>query len=156
MRKILATHSLHLVYDCFTSCFRNPDPGTRLDNKIFCRIAGFPQGLCCGIPLSCLPVVSSSLDPILVLVDGRQLAAGGIFGLGKDLGHLLEVVKLHNNGAEGFERNLTCSFKPFDSQRRNTCLLGKCSSAVSSLQSSLLAVLGHHCHKLFRLFGINI
>lgn len=102
MRKILATHSLHLVYDCFTSCFRNPDPGTRLDNKIFCRIAGFPQGLCCGIPLSCLPVVSSSLDSVLVLVDGRQLAAGGVFGLGKNLGHLLEVVKLHNNGAEGF------------------------------------------------------
>ena len=77
MRKILATHSLHLVYDCFTSCFRNPDPGTSLDNKIFCRIEWFPLGLCCGIPLSCLPVVSSSLDSILVLVDGRQLHCGG-------------------------------------------------------------------------------
>lgn len=51
-------------------------------------------------------MVSSSLDSILVPVDGLQLAAGGVFGLGKDLGHFLEVVELHGNGAEGFEEIL--------------------------------------------------
>ena len=101
-------------------------------------------------------MVSSSLDSILVPVDGLQLAAGGVFGLGKDLGHFLEVVELHGNGAEGFEGDLAGLLKSFYGRCRNACSLGKRSSAVSSLQSPILAVFGHHCHQQLGLPGINI
>ena len=101
-------------------------------------------------------MVSSSLDSSLVPVDDLQLAAGGVFGLGKDLGHFLEVVELHGNGAEGFEGDLAGLLKSFYGRCRNACSLGKRSSAVSSLQSPILAVFGHHCHQQFGLSGINI
>ena len=110
----------------------------------------------CGIPLSCLPVVSSSFDSVLVPVDGLQLAAGGVFRIGKNLGHFLKVVELHGNGAEGFEGNLVGPLKSFYSRCRYACSLCKSSSAVSSLQSPILAVFGHHFHQPFRRPRINI
>ena len=117
---------------------------------------GFPQDRCCGIPLSCLPVVSSSFDSVLVPVDGLQFAAGGVFRLGKNLGHFLEVVELHGNSAEGFEGNLTGLLKSFYSRCRNACSLCKSSSAVSSIQSPILSIFSHHFHQPFRLLRINI
>ena len=86
-------------------------------------------------------MVSSSLDSILVFVDGLQFAASGVFRLGKDLRHFLEVVELHGNGAERFEGDLAGLLKSFYSRCRNACSLGKRSSAVASLQSPILAVL---------------